>query len=301
MFKRKTETPKNNKVTTEMQLENNESTTKGRYAKWGKYARIGIAITFPIITFAAGFGISHHVSGEKITVLHSSIDTLLTTNENLQKSVDNYKKSIDTDYILIDSYQDLQEKYTGLQNDYSELSDKLLSLESEKAKTEDKYRKLVQTVQTTEKQKSDTVNASVVFDEYDVRKISGASVATLNKILAGTWLEGYGQVFYDNEQQYGVNALFSIGNTILEAGWDCDSWLANNKNNIYGLATDRYFESKASCINYWFDLIANHYVDDGLISIARINEKYCPPNSRWSSDIVWIVKKLTSNSGITLN
>lgn len=292
MFKRKTETPVNalSQVETEMQLENNESTTKSRYVKWG---RIGLQVMIPVVTFVTGFAISQFNSGKQITQLNTDVTTLTATNMSLKESNDQYKYDIETNYILLDSYQDLQERYTGLQNDYQQLSDTLTSVKEEKKQTEAKYKKLVQTVQTKP-------SGSVVFDEHDVRKVSGANVATLNKILKGTWLEGYGQVFYDCEKTYGINALFSIGNAIEETGWDGKSYLATERNNIFGLATSRTFSSRTECIEYWFHLIANYYVDDGLISIARINEKYCPPNARWSSDITWIVNELLSNNGITV-
>ena len=292
MFKRKTETPVKvlSQVETEMQLENKESTTKSRYVKWGK---IGLQVMVPVVTFAAGFAISQFNSGKQITQLNTNVTTLTATNMSLKERNDRYQYDIENNYILLDSYQDLQERYTGLQNDYQALSEKLTTVKAEKKETETKYKKLVQTVQTES-------SGSVVFDENDVRKVSGASVDTLNKILRGTWLEGYGQVFYDCEKTYGVNALFSIGNAIIETGWEGNSYLAVERNNIYGLATSRVFGSKTECINYWFSLIKNHYVDDGLITIASINEKYCPPNARWSSDITWIVNKLISNSGVTL-
>lgn len=293
MFKRKTETPVNvlSQVETEMKLENSkESTTKSRYVKWGK---LGLQVMVPVITFATGFAISQFNSGKEITQLNTNVTTLTATNMSLKESNEQYKYDIENNYILLDKYQELQEQHTGLQNDYQKLSDTLTTVKKEKKETETKYKKLVQTVQTES-------SGSVVFDENDVRKVSGASAETLNRILRGTWLEGYGEVFYDNEKKYGVNALFSIGNAIIETGWDGDSYLATERNNIYGLATNRIFGSKTECINYWFNLISEYYVGDGLISIARINEKYCPPNARWSSDITWIVNKLLSNSGVTL-
>ena len=296
MFKRKTETPVEGlkQVETEMQLENKESTTKSRYVKWGKIGKVGLQVMVPVVTFAAGFAISQFNSGKTITKLNTDVTTLTTTNMSLKENNEQYKYDIENNYILLDSYQDLQEKYTGLQNDYQKLSDTLTTVKAEKKETETKYKKLVQTVQTTES------SGSVIFDENDVRKVSGASAKTLNRILKGTWLEGYGEVFYECEKTYKVNALFSIGNAILETGWEGDSYLATQKNNIYGIATKRTFESKSECIEYWFNLISNYYVDDGLISIARINEKYCPPNARWSSDITWIVDKLVSKCGVTL-
>ena len=260
--------------------------------KWLKAA--GKYVCVPLMTFATGFGVSHQMHQPTLVELRNNVTTLTATNMSLEKLNYEQQTSIQEDYVLIDTYVELQEKYTALQNDYSDLSSTLDTVRSDKKKTEEKYQKLVHTIQTSD-------NGTVKFNDSDVRVLSGATADQFNKILKGTWLEGYGEVFERCEKQYKVNALFSIGNAIIEAGWDGDSYLARTRNNIYGLATSRVFDSKTECIEYWFDLISDHYVGDGLYSISRINEKYCPPNARWSSDITWIVKKLLSKSNITVN
>lgn len=133
----------------------------------------------------------------------------------------------------------------------------------------------------------------------DVTEITGADVDTLNIILKDTFLEGYGQLFYDLENEYGINALFSISNAIVETGWGGDSYISRNRNNIYGLNNTVYYESKQDCIYYWYSLIKDKYVGQGRKSIADIGAKYCPPNNQWHLTVYSVAKKLKSNAGIT--
>ena len=142
-------------------------------------------------------------------------------------------------------------------------------------------------------------NMVAYINPNDVTEITGADVDTLNILLKDTFLEGYGQLFYDLENEYGINALFSISNAITETGWDGDSYISRNRNNIYGLNNDTYYESKQDCIYYWYNLIKDKYVGQGRKSMVDIGTKYCPPNPNWHQTVLGVAKKLKSNAGIT--
>lgn len=151
------------------------------------------------------------------------------------------------------------------------------------------------------KEPEPVVQSTLTFDVADVTKVSGATEETFDKILEGTWLEGYGDIYYEMEKDYGINALFSIGNSIMETGWGGDNYLARHNNNIYGLNMSRHFSSKRDCIRYWFNLISKYYVGEDRLSIKSIGKKYCPPNAnKWATDIPIIVRKLTIKADITL-
>lgn len=128
----------------------------------------------------------------------------------------------------------------------------------------------------------------------DVTELSGTNSYSLNLILEDTWLAGYGDLFYELEQEHGVNAMFAIGNAILETGWQGDSYKATKYNNIFGLTNCR-FESKDECIEYYFNLIDTHYVGKGYRSMSEINKKYCPPNPKWCYGIESIANTLISD------
>ena len=201
------------------------------------------------------------------------LELLKAENERLQQSVNRMEKTIDQ-YKM----------------DTENLSNKL-----DKAYEEiEKYKKEEQ------KKKEQLTKKTARLNTSDVRVLSGASPETLNKLLEGTWLEGYGQKFHDNEKEYGINALFSIGNAILETGWEGNNYLARNNNNIYGLNTSKKFDSYEHCIDHWFNLISKHYVGEGYISMSSIQGKYCPPNSSWDEQITAVTVRLRNKAGITI-
>ena len=139
----------------------------------------------------------------------------------------------------------------------------------------------------------------IVIDINNVAAISNATEDMIESALEGTWLEGYGSLYYELEHEYNVNAFLAIGNAIQETGWDeTKSYLARNHNNIYGI-TNGTFDSKEDCIRYYFRLINKHYIGEGYISLEQINGKYCPPDDTWDNDIYSIAKKLKSKVDIT--
>ena len=174
------------------------------------------------------------------------------------------------------------------------------TIDQYKMDTENLTKKLDKTKKELKKYKKKEVKHVAKLNTSDVRVLSGASPETLNKLLEGTWLEGYGQKFHDNEKEYGINALFSIGNAILETGWEGNNYLARNNNNIYGLNTSKKFDSYGHCIDHWFNLISKHYVGEGYISMSSIQGKYCPPNSSWDEQITAVTVRLRNKAGITI-
>ena len=174
------------------------------------------------------------------------------------------------------------------------------TIDQYKMDTENLTKKLDKTKKELKKYKKKEVKHVAKLNTSDVRILSGASPETLNKLLEGTWLEGHGQKFHDNEKKDGINALFSIGNAILETGWDGNNYLARNNNNIYGLNTSKKFDSYGHCIDHWFNLISKHYVGEGYISMSSIQGKYCPPNSSWDEQITAVTVRLRNKAGITI-
>ena len=215
--------------------------------------------------------ISDSDNTESTLSMEQELDFLKEENVRLQQSVTHMEK-------MIDKYE----------TDVIDLSDEL-----------DKTKKELRKYKNKEKNKKEVKHVAKL-NTSDVRVLSGSSPETLNKLLEGTWLAGYGQKFYDNEQKYGVNALFSIGNAILETGWGGDNYLAKNKNNIYGLNMSRKFNSYEQCIDYWFNLISEHYVGEGYISMSAIQKKYCPPNANWDEQITSVTIRLRNKAGITI-
>lgn len=127
----------------------------------------------------------------------------------------------------------------------------------------------------------------------DITVTSNATKEQIDAAVRGTWLEPYSQLYYDLEQEYGVNALIAIATAIQETGWEGNSRLAVERNNIYGILNGS-FKSKEDCIRYYFKLISSFYVPNGYRALDKINVKYCPPDPTWSNDIFIIATKLNN-------
>ncbi|WP_084760302.1 glucosaminidase domain-containing protein [Cohnella panacarvi] len=127
-----------------------------------------------------------------------------------------------------------------------------------------------------------------------VKSESGLSEDDISEILEGTDLADHGleEAILDIEEEYGINAYFTIAVMKLESG-NGESRIAKIKNNLFGLnaiAGDAFnkalsFETKADCVRMFGQLIAEKYVDKGYTTVERINKKYCPANSKWSSHV----------------
>lgn len=120
---------------------------------------------------------------------------------------------------------------------------------------------------------------------YSVYTKSNLSVEQLNQALAGTYLAGCGQDFYDMEQLYNVNALFAIGVSGAESSYGKHQ---ANTNNFWGrkASSSRWmaFPSKRESI-----LSFGEYMNKSMYygkSIENINKIYCPGDGGyWSSSV----------------
>ncbi|WP_239616698.1 glucosaminidase domain-containing protein [Cohnella mopanensis] len=129
---------------------------------------------------------------------------------------------------------------------------------------------------------------------------SGLSEEDIKLIFDGTDLAGNGleETILEVEQEYGINALFTIAVMKLESG-NGSSRLAKNKNNLFGLNASGdnahkrafSFETKGDSVRKFGQLLSDHYVDKGYTTIEKIATKYCPANSKWSGLVKNIMKK----------
>lgn len=128
---------------------------------------------------------------------------------------------------------------------------------------------------------------------------SGLTEAHIKKIFKGTALSGHGleAAILEIEEEYGINAFFTIAVMKLESG-NGKSKLAKNKNNLFGLNAidgDQYnkafsFKTKGDSVRRFGKLLSKHYVGKGLETIDQVAKKYCPANSKWSSLVRAIMK-----------
>ena len=133
-----------------------------------------------------------------------------------------------------------------------------------------------------------------------VESDSGLTEAHIAKIFEGTALSGHNleQAILEIEEDYGINAYFTIAVMKLESG-NGKSYLAKKKNNLFGLNAidgNKYnkafsFKTKGDSVRKFGQLLSRNYVNKGLTTIEKVARKYCPANSRWSSLVKNIMKR----------
>jgi flagellum-specific peptidoglycan hydrolase FlgJ len=132
-----------------------------------------------------------------------------------------------------------------------------------------------------------------------VKSESGLTETHISKIFKGTALEDQGleEVILEIEQEYGINALFTIAVLKLESG-NGKSKLAKSKNNLFGLNAidgDAHrkafsFKTKGDSVRKFGQLISKNYVGKGYTTIEKVAKKYCPSNEKWPALVTTIMK-----------
>ncbi|MEK0315848.1 glucosaminidase domain-containing protein [Cohnella sp. 56] len=127
---------------------------------------------------------------------------------------------------------------------------------------------------------------------------SGLTEAHIAKLFKGTALAGHGieSVVLEIEEEYGINALFTIAVMKLESG-NGKSRLSRTKNNLFGLnATSSAdskafsFKSKGESVRKFGQLLSDKYVDKGYTTVDKVAQKYCPASSSWAGKVMNIMK-----------
>lgn len=131
-----------------------------------------------------------------------------------------------------------------------------------------------------------------------VKSVSGLTKAHIEQIFEGTELadDGLEEAVLEIEEEYGINAYFTIAVMKLESG-NGKSSLARNKNNLFGLnATGGSnnkafsFKTKGDSVRKFGQLLDDYYVDKGYTTIEKVAQKYCPANPKWASLVSGIMK-----------
>lgn len=122
-----------------------------------------------------------------------------------------------------------------------------------------------------------------------VKSNSGLTEQHIAEIFEGTALEGQGleEAVLEVEEEYGINAYFTIAVMKLESG-NGNSRLAKKKNNLFGLnaidgdAFNRAysFKTKGDSVRKFGELISKNYVGKGYATIEKVADKYAS-NPRW--------------------
>ncbi|WP_193726874.1 glucosaminidase domain-containing protein [Paenibacillus guangzhouensis] len=131
-----------------------------------------------------------------------------------------------------------------------------------------------------------------------IQSDSGLSEEHIAQLFKGTALAGHEleEAVLEIEEQYGINAYFTIAVMKLESG-NGKSKLAKTKNNLFGLnATGGSnknafnFKSKGASVEKFGQLLSKNYVKKGYTTIEKVATKYCPVNPKWPSLVKGIMK-----------
>lgn len=133
-----------------------------------------------------------------------------------------------------------------------------------------------------------------------VESDSGLTEEHIARLFEKTALANHGleKVILDIEEEYGINAYFTIAVMKLESG-NGKSTLARKKNNLFGLNaidSDKYnkafsFKTKGDSVRKFGQLLARNYINKGLTTIDKVAGKYCPANPKWASLVMNIMKR----------
>ncbi|MFF2479545.1 glucosaminidase domain-containing protein [Paenibacillus sp. NPDC058071] len=133
----------------------------------------------------------------------------------------------------------------------------------------------------------------------DISSDSGLTREHVAAILKNTALAGHGleEAILDVEEEYGINAYFTIAVMKLESG-NGKSKLARNKNNLFGLnatgsnahARAFSFETKGDSVRKFGQLLEKNYVKKGYTTVPKVAKKYCPANPDWAGLVLKIMK-----------
>ncbi len=123
------------------------------------------------------------------------------------------------------------------------------------------------------------------FDK--VQSPSGLTVEAIEALFKGTGLanQGLERAIMELEDQYGINAYFTIAVMKLESG-NGTSKVAKTRNNLFGLNSNNgtgylRFKTKVDSVKRFGQLISKNYIGKGYTTIEKIGRKYCPANSKW--------------------
>lgn len=133
-----------------------------------------------------------------------------------------------------------------------------------------------------------------------VKSDSRLTEEQIAQIFEGTLLadQDLEKTILEIEQEYGINAYFTIAVMKLESGHG-KSKIARDKNNLFGLNAidgDAYnkafsFETKGDSVEKFGQLISDNYIDKGYTSVEKVASKYCKANPKWSTLVMNIMKK----------
>ncbi|MDO4753662.1 MAG: glucosaminidase domain-containing protein [Bacillota bacterium] len=142
----------------------------------------------------------------------------------------------------------------------------------------------------------------------DVTMPGGATAADLDRVFAGTSMQGLGEAFVKAEKKSGVNAWFLAAVATLESGYGT-SEIAKDKNNLFGFcayddspySSAKKFATKEKGIEYVADFLSREYLsDDGAYfkgrSVDAVGQTYATDKG-WADKVYALMVELSEKAG----
>ena len=204
----------------------------------------------------------------------------ITTNCKLKTNnfINNYEAKLDS---LTSEVNDLKEDNSKLETEVSQLKNEVSSIQYLAINNSDEEK---------------------INDTNNITNLSGLTANELNnlinKMLTDNGYDYNSSAMYNIgsdlallESAYHINALYALSVISLETGYGYSAY-AKDYNNLFGIYYNgeiKHFESISESIDYFGQIMKIYYISDGLVSVNKIGEKYCPNNTEWISVVnsIW--------------
>ena len=203
---------------------------------------------------------------------------LLIIDEQKELILHNYNEDKEVKSILLDNLNEMSILLRGYGLDLEDVDDRIY----EEDDTESEI--------LVEESQSNYIHLDYVNTNSTVMNPSGLSAEQIDGLIWNTNLCGIGEAVKQIEDEYGVNAFYTLGVCSLESGYGSSS-LALHSNNIFGVTGFR-FNSFDECVLY-FGKLMDKYSRVMPMNISTINGTYCT-NPQWKYDVVKIMNDYIS-------
>lgn len=230
---------------------------------------------------------SHYLNVRADNNARSKILNVVKNGDTLE-----VQQKANNDWLMLSSGGYVNSKYTKLinkGNNHMKKPPKVTILSDDHVIAQDNIIKVSQAKPSQPSKPTSTVKSDSRLTEEHIAQIFEGT------LLADQELE---KTILEIEEEYGINAYFTIAVMKLESGHG-KSKIARDKNNLFGLNAidgDAYnkaysFETKGDSVEKFGQLISDNYIDKGYTSIEKVASKYCKANPKWPSLVMNIMKK----------
>lgn len=223
-----------------------------------------------------------------------ALGVCLFNNAKLKKET---KNKLPLELTIVHKVQELSTYSLALQNKF-DITEKPEWLSGEA--NDDKWAAVVEEPEPKTSVKVKMVNASANISNgpfnynSNVKGVSGLTADAIDKLYAGTPLEGLGYAFKDIEDMYNINAYFSMSVAALESGRGT-SERAKETNDYFGMMGTSYSTRDGSI--YAFGKLMNSYENKHGVTMtpSGINPRYCE-TSWWYTEVTELMNEFANRA-----